>query len=384
MVKAHSTDAGFARRQGKFYMNYLYNDHRVSIENASPESNPDLNGYGDYLFFQYLARSYQPQTIAQIFDATIGMASVEAMAADVDSKGGMKAIWPAFALTLWNDDVGQVLDYWNTQDSYDIGLAGIYSPRAGMLGASAKLKTLEIDQNGQPRASFKLFDNTLVGANYEFQPRSTHYEHLKFSDDTVHSVYLNNPIANFPNREFMKVQVKKKICGTPQPVDSIARATTVAMVVKSLMPGRIAFGTSGGQIRGDSRVVPGPGCLLTSVGASRNLYRGLGGLFIAGDDGSIDVNLDLDLGFGQIGGTPPDRKLIQLSGFSFLDTTHSLVCPQVNQVSTGSQGWEWLHVDDPSRYSVSADGQTIEGRFTATLATGAVIDSQWKFTAVKE
>ena len=50
--------SGVARRNGKFFANYLYNDHRVSIENASPESNAELNGYGDYIFFQYLARTY--------------------------------------------------------------------------------------------------------------------------------------------------------------------------------------------------------------------------------------------------------------------------------------------------------------------------------------
>ncbi len=204
---------GFARRQGKFFMNYLYNDHRVSIENASPESNPELNGYGDYLFFQYLARRYQPETIAQMFDATVGMASVEAVASVVDAKGGMTTVWPEFATTLWNDDAGQVLDYWRTQDNYDIGLAAIYSPTASPTVASAKLKTLPVDQKGQPRASFELFANTRVGANHEFQPRSIHYEHLKFSDASVHSVFVFNPIAVFPNKAFIRLQAKKKIGG---------------------------------------------------------------------------------------------------------------------------------------------------------------------------
>src|SRR6185295_12109218 len=97
---------GFARRQGRFFANYLYNDHRVSIENPSPESNPELNGYGDYLFFQYLARTYQPVTIKAILAATESRGSVEAMASALDARGGMKAIWPEFAKTLWNDDVG--------------------------------------------------------------------------------------------------------------------------------------------------------------------------------------------------------------------------------------------------------------------------------------
>ena len=209
---------GFARRQGRFFANYLYNDHRVSIENASPESNPELNGYGDYLFFQYLARTYQPQTIKAILDATEARASVEAMASALDARGGMKAIWPEFAKTLWNDDVGHVLDDWSRLDNYDFGLAAIYSPsaQAAQTAASTKLKTLDVDQRGQPRESFKLLKNALgtAGTFYEIEPRSMHYEHLKFGDDSVSSLFFFNPVAAMPNREFMKVQVKLKIGGS--------------------------------------------------------------------------------------------------------------------------------------------------------------------------
>jgi hypothetical protein len=41
----------------------------------------------------------------------------------------------------------------------------------------------------------------------------------------------------------------------------------------------------------------------------------------------------------------------------------------------GTQSWEWLHVDDPTAYAVSADGRTIEGRFTSPLPGGYTIDS---------
>ncbi len=447
------------RRAGAVFGQYLLSDHMASMELPGGQGNPRLNGYAEYIFFQYLARKYDPQTIKQVFDSTTAMASVEAVQSALTAKGGFKAVWPDFVLTLWNDSQNHVLDDFSRWDAYDYGLGAIFqrqvAEQPAYKAAADRLRTIEVDQQGQPRASFTLLKNALEfpGNFYEIAPRSVYVEHLKFSDATVHSVYLNNPIATFPNREFMKVQVKKKIggqwqavedwsgepfkqfcrdkkderleellifvsnsevargserafqipktfpmqvatsnvgCwmwqgqaqttvigGAPQAVDSIARATSVVLAVKSVLPGRIIFGSSGGLVSGNSTVIPAPGCTVTSVGAARNLI-------VAGDDGSLDIGLDLDMGFGQIGGTPPDRTLVQLSGFSFLDTTNTLVCPQVSQTSTGSQGWEWLHVDDPSMYSVSADGQTIEGRFTGTLPTGAVLDSKWKFTAIKE
>ena len=52
--------------------------------------------------------------------------------------------------------------------------------------------------------------------------------------------------------------------------------------------------------------------------------------------------------------------------------------------ASGTQSWEWLHVDDLAQHAVSADGQTIEGRFSAPLPGGYVLESVWKFTAVRE
>ncbi len=444
---------GFARRQGKFLMNYLYNDHRVSIEKASPESNPGLNGYGDYLFFQYLARVHQPETIKAILDATEGQASVEAMASALESRGGMKAIWPKFALTLWNDDVGHVLDDWSRLDGYDVGLAAIYSPSAPPTLASTMLKTLEVDQKGQPRQAFQLLKNTLAPSGYyEIEPRSIHYEHLKFSDATVSSFYFFNPIAGLPNREFIKVQVKKKIGGTwreiedwtaepfkqlcldrkderveeilvvvsnsevnrgselplrypklvpmaastsnvgcwkwqgsastvvtgtvPGPSESTSRGN-VTFEVASVLPGRLVFETSEGSVSGSSTAVAGE-CTFGSVGAGRAARR------LPMPDGTIGLNLDLDLGFGQIGGESPDRKLVTLSASSLLSTTNTVVCPTQTQTSTFDSSWDWLHVDEPELYQASADGRTIEGRFNRTVPGGTTINTVWKFTAMRE
>ena len=125
-------------------------------------------------------------------------------------------------------------------------------------------------------------------------------------------------------------------------------------------------------------------CTTTLVGTAKEF--GHPGLVLPPptDDGTVDFNLDLDLGFSEIGGASPDRKLITLTGSSMLATTSTIVCPGVNQVASGTQSWEWMHVDDPIQYTVSADGQTIEGRFTSPLPGGYTINSVWKFTAVRE
>ena len=81
----------------------------------------------------------------------------------------------------------------------------------------------------------------------------------------------------------------------------------------------------------------------------------------------------------------PNRQLITLSGFSTLSTTTKLVCPTFTRVNVGDQGWDWLRVDDPTLYSVSADGQTIEGRFDTTIpAAGVTMNTVWKFNALRE
>ena len=53
----------------------------------------------------------------------------------------------------------------------------------------------------------------------EVQPRSLFYVHLKFSDATVHSLYLSNPVAMLPEQPFMKVQALKTMGGQWRPVE---------------------------------------------------------------------------------------------------------------------------------------------------------------------
>ncbi|MBI5719654.1 MAG: Ig-like domain-containing protein [Burkholderiales bacterium] len=211
------------RRSGTFLTQYLVSDHLSSIEKAGPIGEATLNGYADYVFLQFLARKHGPQVIRQVVDGTATLASVEALQAALAPQGGMLAVWPDFALTLWNDHRGQALDDLYRWDGYDWGLAAIYKREAVLLPAYAPgiehLKTLPVDQAGAPRATFKLLRNaiepplTFPRENYEIAPRSLIVEHLRFDDAGVSSVYFANPIAALPERSFIKVQAKKKIGG---------------------------------------------------------------------------------------------------------------------------------------------------------------------------
>lgn len=214
------------RKSGPVLAEYLYSGHMTSIEKdgATPKiekdgATPKLNGYSDYLFFQFLARKQTPDKIKQIFDAMVGgKNSVEAIAAVVD----MKSVWPEFARSLWIGVDDKVLDYWATEDEYAFGLAKVYAevPTTGIdPKLKDRLKSLKLDQKSQREAKFELLENALEfeSGDYKIPPRSIFYEHLKFTDPTVHAVSFYNPIPELENKEFMKVQAVTKINGKWDP-----------------------------------------------------------------------------------------------------------------------------------------------------------------------
>jgi hypothetical protein len=90
-----------ATRTGEHLLRYLGSDHMESMEKPGRGQSAADRGYAGYLFFQYLARRYTPATIRQILDAQTSHASVESVAAALAPLGGMKAVWPDFAQTLW-------------------------------------------------------------------------------------------------------------------------------------------------------------------------------------------------------------------------------------------------------------------------------------------
>jgi hypothetical protein len=101
---------------------------------------PRKNGYADYIFFQYLARKYDAQTIKAVFDASTDQASVEAVEAALAPKGGMRTVWPEFALTLWNDA--------STRTS-TTSAAGTLRLRPGAGARAARRRAAERTRGGQ-------------------------------------------------------------------------------------------------------------------------------------------------------------------------------------------------------------------------------------------
>ena len=447
-------------RTGEHLLRYLGSDHMNSMEQPSRDQSEADRGYAGYLFFQYLARKYTANTMRQMLDAQTANASLESVAAALAARGGMKTVWPEFAQTLWMDSTERVLDYWNTTDRYDYGLANIFAPAAGDTFALAhpRLKTKPMDQAGQPRATFKLLEsahNFGSAAAYVIEPRSLFYEHLKFSDATVRSVLFVNPVAILPNREFMKVQAVKKIGGVWQPVEDWTAEPTrnfcrdkrderleeLILIVSNselnlgteqpfhipeLFPMRISTSNVGcwrwvgsasttktyddgaglsGEITGNAVVrwdvsallagslhfepraglIDGSGsgrlgaCTFTEVAERAVLDANAPPT--GQPYGRLHMNLDLDLGFGD----PPNRALTAFDGRATMQATRTMVCPSGTVASAGPSNFTWLQVDSDIVYTVSADGQTLEGEYVAAFpATRASIRTRFRFRAERE
>jgi hypothetical protein len=102
-------------------------------------------------------------------------------------------------------------------------------------------------------------------------------------------------------------------------------------------------------------------------------------------DGKLHINLDLDLGFGEVGGEPPNRELTAFDGAATTASKRTLSCPGSVVSSSGPSSFTWLQVDTARTYSVSADGQRIEGEYIASdPVTHLSITTRFKFTAERE
>ena len=211
------------RRSGQFYANYLLNEHMVAIETPGSDANEDLNGYSDYIFFQYLARKHGPQVIKQIFDAMTRTDSVDALYQGLAAAGGMEKIWHEFARVLWNDTQNPVLDNLASIDGYDFGLVHVFAGTARDLSARKPANTPIVLQ-GAGRANFELLKTAQVfGGGYEIAPRSIHYEHLKFDDDSVAAVLVHSPLTGTNRGDALKLQAVQKIAGQWKPVEDWTR-----------------------------------------------------------------------------------------------------------------------------------------------------------------
>ena len=68
-----------------------------------------------------------------------------------------------------------------------------------------------------------------------------------------------------------------------------------------------------------------------------------------------------------------------------MSTTSTMACPTSTITKTGPASFTWLQVDSEKTYTVSADGQTIEGQYIDTFPlTRSTIKTLFKFTAERE
>lgn len=199
-----------AERPGAFYVNYIVNEHRTSIEKTLGAS----NGYSDYVFFQFVARTYGSSAIRAIFDAMLTKDSVEAIDAGLQAQGGMKAVWPEFARALWLDRDNDALPSVLAGDGYDFGLSRVFKGEAKShtLVDPTAHEPVRLDLAGGPRERKILLRTTAVFAEgYVVPPRSFFYEHLKFVDSQISGVVLVNPVGDSDTGA--KVEIVKKIDG---------------------------------------------------------------------------------------------------------------------------------------------------------------------------
>jgi hypothetical protein len=440
------------KRSGTYFSEYLVTDHTASIENTGPGGNPKANGYADYIFFQFLARKYSPDVIKQIFDANAGgNRSVESIAAALSSRGGFKNVWPEFATTLWNDTSGAFLDFWKTQDQYDVGLQYVFSPPASEFRGrpGPDLKTIEVDQKGEPKAKFILLKNAArFEGGYAIEPRSFYYEHLKFTDETVHSVLFFNPIAVMPSREFIKVQAWTKIDGQwsgPHDWTGDTHKQFCRDKKDERLEELLLLVSNSEANRGSEQPFELPDNLPLHVSTSNVgcwQWEGNSSTDFTGSDGTViktaaaqvlyEVTISLatrmhfeatrgtasasqvtPLGDCTITGTAPqtaitkrpipdgtliynldldlglgepvNRDVLALYGSTTISTTTTFVCPEFNQTTVADQSWPWLPGIMPAAVAVSADGQTIEGQITTPHPGGLGNQTAtFKFTAKRE
>jgi hypothetical protein len=144
--------------------------------------------------------------------------------------------------------------------------------------------------------------------------------------------------------------------------------------VSAVLPGSVQFEPRAGFIDATAQGKLGS-CTFTEI-----VDRTAVGADVLGD-GRLYINLDLDLGFGD----PPDRELTAFDGATRMQATRTMICPASTVSSTGPGSYTWLQVDSEQTYTVSADGQTIEGAYIATFpATRSSIKTLFKFTAERE
>ncbi|HKS55940.1 MAG TPA: PKD domain-containing protein, partial [Steroidobacteraceae bacterium] len=185
-----------------FAAGYMYVEHAVPIDDAGTFGDADdTNGYADYVFLFYLARSRNPATIRSIWDATTGQDSIAALKTAV---GDLEQTWHQFALTSWNDYQRGQKSQFHDWDKLEWGMKKMFdTPR------QSSQRATEVKLDGQSSREIELLQGTF---NNKIERLSFHYDYLKFTDANVRSVTYENVIAAGGTTD-LKVRALLKING---------------------------------------------------------------------------------------------------------------------------------------------------------------------------
>jgi hypothetical protein len=185
---------------------YYDREFDVPIESSGTRYLP-CNGYSDYVLFLFLDRKYSPATIKSVLDQTRTQDS--RFAVDKAVGGGLKKVWPEFALAGINGWQDQLQDDFYRGDRLE----------AGAIQAFAKDPDhhviTRVQLGGAPQKTIPLgYTYFYSSGDSRIDPMSARYVYLEFPDESVRSiVYQNKPGALGPAAPHLHVDAIAKVGG---------------------------------------------------------------------------------------------------------------------------------------------------------------------------
>jgi hypothetical protein len=438
-------EPGAFARSGIYFADYVLGGHMRALELPSNAANADLNGYGDYVFFQFIALKYGAPVIKNLFDAWINNNSVDSIDVALKASGTrLRDAWPEFALAMWNDNQNQVQDELSRWDGYDFGVKREFDRDPQY---DRPLKSVKAELQGG-RADLELLSNLKSGGAFVLPPRSMAFERIVFDDNNVSAVLISNPFLEFENPD-VRLQALVKISGQWKPAANWSfeatkffcrdqaneRLQELVLIVSNSAAGSNAppatiaadkpllvstsnvgcwkwrgsasytalggneTGSTETEVRGDdiefSRRDDGLAFMTPfAVTAGRAAATGITRVSLSQctttatalvtevtSPADGQLGFNLDLKSHEI--VDPDRKLLEAAGSTVINTTLQFVCPGVNETRMELTSWGWLGLLTAQPLAVSSDGRTITGDLSIT--TNGVTDRQiFTFTALRE
>ncbi len=205
---------------------YAQYDYAFPIEESS-YAYSGCNGYSDYVFLFYLSRKLGPAAIKRVFEYAELYDSFDSLDNAISSAGGLKMVWPDFALAGWNDWQGGVGDDFYKWDKLTQGRKLWFDAADADPSASSTAKSVEIALGGKKDKTFEFGSNYVFGTGDTIEPLSAQYLYLKFTDDAARVVTFNNKPATLPtDRSALTIRALAKIGGKWQAPEDWTDAPT--------------------------------------------------------------------------------------------------------------------------------------------------------------